>query len=152
MSLINDALKKAQKQRTGESAPRDGSPGVATDRPAGPGQRRSTGASNVPILQIALGGGAVLLFVVGCVFLVQFLINRPVAPTPPKPAAIVEAAPKPAETAPKPVPAETTPAKPAQDVREPGRRRRRRLGARRVRRLLVAAWALAVRLHRRGLA
>ena len=65
-------------------------------------------------MQLALGAGAVLIFVVGCVFLVQYLINRPVSPPPAKPPAVAEAAPKPVELAPKP--AETTPAKPAPAV------------------------------------
>lgn len=114
MSLINDALKKAQRQRTGESDPGDSAAAGGGERAAGPGQRRTRAASNVPVMQLALGAGAVLIFVVGCVFLVQYLINRPVSPPPAKPPAVAEAAPKPVELAPKP--AETTPAKPAPAV------------------------------------
>ena len=76
MSLINDALKKAQRQRTEEpSAPAGGSP-VAGARIAKRGRALS---SNTMVL---IGSGAIVLIVLSVVITVN-LVNQPAKSTPP---------------------------------------------------------------------
>ncbi len=76
MSLINDALKKAQRQRTEEpSAPAGGSP-VAGARIAKRGRALS---SNTMVL---IGSGALVLIVLSVVITVN-LVNQPAKSTPP---------------------------------------------------------------------
>lgn len=74
MSLINDALRKAQKQRTGPAAPLSSLPNVGGDSPA----NISRGRSNTPSgLFIGLGLGAVAL--VGLLIAGILLFRRPPA-------------------------------------------------------------------------
>lgn len=93
MSLINEALKKAQRQRHDDpSAPVPPVPGGGTI--ARRGQPRSAKSL------VLISAGAVVLVVLSVVFTV-YLVNRP-APSPPKVATAKPAAPK-AEPPPKPI-------------------------------------------------
>ncbi|NBX60352.1 MAG: hypothetical protein EBT62_07805, partial [Opitutaceae bacterium] len=65
MSLINDALKKAQKQRTGDSAPATGSTlheGEASGRIA---KRDKPPAFSTLLMRIGLSAGALLILLIG---------------------------------------------------------------------------------------
>ncbi len=109
MSLINEALKKAQKQRTGDSPPLAAMPGVGGEPAARIARRAKPVGFNAMLLRIGFGaGGAVVLLIAG-IFLVRVLKNRPEAPPPAKisPPATAPAA----VTA--PVPASVTPAAPS---------------------------------------
>lgn len=64
MSLINDALKKAQKQRTGESTPLAAMPGVGGESASRIARRDKPLGFNSLLLRLGLGG-AVLVLVVG---------------------------------------------------------------------------------------
>src|SRR5687767_2395684 len=97
MSLINEALKKAQRQRLEEGADPAGTSPTAT---GGHVARRGKGqGSNTLVL---LGSGALVLVVLSVVFTV-YLVNRPtetkrVATTTPTPAAPSSSAKAPAPT------------------------------------------------------
>ncbi len=103
MSLINDALKKAQKQRTGEA---DSTPAASGGDPGPRVVRRGKPAGPSALVLGGIGLGAVALIAVAAVF----IMRRPASePAPAKPAAVTQApvtqtpAPKPAEVAPQPV-------------------------------------------------
>jgi hypothetical protein len=116
MSLINDALRKAQRERTGPPSDFGGTSPAGGPRSG----RRGSGPSTQTIVLIA--GGAVALFVV-CVVLAVIVINRPSAPpvavakpAPAKPV-VDPAAPAPIVVLPKlpepvPAPAPAAPVKP----------------------------------------
>ncbi|AOS45550.1 hypothetical protein Verru16b_02631 [Lacunisphaera limnophila] len=109
MSLINDALKKAQKQRTGEAPPLAAMPTIGGESPRHI-SRRGKPASSTP-LYLGLGGAGVLVVLVAGFFLLR-PSSGPVAPAPAeKPAVIVPAnMPPPAIAATtQPAPAPTTP-------------------------------------------
>jgi hypothetical protein len=94
MSLINDALKKAQKQRTGGLPPLSSVPGVGGER-AAEFSSRGRGSSGAPMgLILGVGLGAVGLLALGVAGFL-FLRSRPDAPaaTPERPAATVAASP-----------------------------------------------------------
>lgn len=110
MSLINDALKKAQKQRTGESPPLAAMPGVGGQPAARIAHRTKPAAYELPYLQIGAGLGLAIVLVVGGVYLGRFLKSDPAESSPAKPASVAKAAPK-TEAAPpaaKPAPSSAT--------------------------------------------
>ncbi|WP_415907872.1 hypothetical protein [Oleiharenicola sp. Vm1] len=115
MSLINDALKKAQRQRTGDS------PQSQPPMPGGPSApRRARGDGGLNPQLLLLGAGALLgvLIATGAVFF--FRRDRKPEPiatvaTPPRPSDRPEA--KPAETPASAAPAETAPATAASPAR-----------------------------------
>jgi hypothetical protein len=109
MSLINEALKKAQKQRTGESPSLSGLPGVGGEPAARIARRAKPVGFNSLLTRIGIGAGAVALLVIAGIFLARMLTSPPAAPAPAKPAVVAAA-----ETVSKP--ADAAPAKPA----EPG--------------------------------
>lgn len=85
MSLINDALKKAQKQRTGET---DSTPAVGGGDPGPRVVRRGKPAGPSPLVLGGIGLGAVAIIAVAVVF----IMRRPAAePAPAKPAPVVQA-------------------------------------------------------------
>lgn len=82
MSLINDALRKAQKQRTGDSPPLASLPGVGGESAARIAKRDKPTGFNAPLLQLVLGAGGVLLvLVLGGVFFVRAINRPPAAPS-----------------------------------------------------------------------
>jgi hypothetical protein len=111
MSLINDALKKAQKQRTGDGQPLSTLPSVGGEPAARIAKRNKPLGFNSMMLWISAGGGALVVLLVGGFFLVRFMHSPPETP-PAKPATVSVAQvapPKPAEATPAPArPAEST--------------------------------------------
>ncbi|HTL69441.1 MAG TPA: hypothetical protein VL200_17385 [Lacunisphaera sp.] len=72
MSLINDALKKAQKQRTGDSPPLTSLPSVGGESPAKIAKRDKPAGINTQLVRLGVAGGAiVLVVVVGGIFLIR---------------------------------------------------------------------------------
>jgi hypothetical protein len=61
MSLINDALKKAQKQRTGEAPPLAGMPSIGGESPGRIAKRAKPASFNALFLRVGLGAGALLI-------------------------------------------------------------------------------------------
>jgi hypothetical protein len=101
MSLINDALKKAQRQRAAEDAD------AATVATSGAGRRSQPRSSQ----SIALMAGGALVLVIGSVVLTIFLLNRSSDSAPPTVAVATPAAvPATIPVATTPVPAPVTPA------------------------------------------
>ena len=124
MSLINDALKKAQKQRTGDAPALASMPGVGGESAAKIAKRARPVGFNSMLARLGVAAGAVALLVVGGIFLAKSLRSHPEPEAAPKPPATVKVeAPKPAPSvptafvlpiAPPPAPAaETAPASPA---------------------------------------
>ena len=119
MSLINDALKKAQKQRTGEAPPLAAMPGVGGQPATRIAQRTKPAGYDLPYRQIGLGAGIVLVLVVGSVYLGRFLTSSGPTEAPRgKPPSVAMVTPKPesaapAKAAPTPVPAFVLPLAPA---------------------------------------
>ena len=123
MSLINEALKKAQKQRTGDTPSLTAMPAIGGESAARIARRGQPAGFNALVTRIGLGVAAVAVAIA-----VTFLIlRRPAAaPTRPTPATATVtapvAAPKPAETAPvttvapTPAPASLVVAPPTQPV------------------------------------
>ena len=99
MSLINDALKKAQKQRTGESPSLASLPSVGGESAVRIAKRSKPVGFNALLIRLGLGAAALLLLVVGGYFAVQAMRSRPASPPPAKVAAKEEASPKPADAA-----------------------------------------------------
>ena len=96
MSLINEALKKAQKQRTGESQSLSGLPSVGGEPAARIARRAKPVGFGSLITRIGLGAGAVVLLVVAGIFLAKMLTSQPAAPAPASAKATVVAATEPA--------------------------------------------------------
>lgn len=70
MSLINDALKKAQKQRTGEAPPLASMPSIGGERATQIAKRGKPPGFNALLLRLGLGAGGLLVLVIGgCIFL-----------------------------------------------------------------------------------
>ncbi len=111
MSLINEALKKAQKQRTGETEPL---PAVGGESAARIARRGKPAGFTALLVRTGAGVGAVILIVVA---IVLFLRRSPVETAPAKPAPVAQVpVAKPVETAPAvvaPPPVVVTPAAPA---------------------------------------
>ena len=77
MSLINDALKKAQKQRTGDSPPLSAMPGVGGESAAKIAKRDKPAGFNAQLVRLSLAaGGLVVVLAVGGIFLFRSS-NRP---------------------------------------------------------------------------
>ena len=106
MSLINDALKKAQKQRTGESPALASLPSVGGESAARIARRSKPVGFNSLMVRVGLGVVALVVLVIGGIFAVRFVLERPETPAPAKPAPVAQVVPKPAET-PAPKPAES---------------------------------------------
>lgn len=68
MSLINDALKKAQKQRTGETPPLASLPSVGGETPHRIARRAKPAGFDTLILRAGVGAGILLVVVVGGYF------------------------------------------------------------------------------------
>ena len=88
MSLINDALKKAQKQRTGEAPPLGAMPTIGGEAPSRIAASSKPGGSNGLLLKIGAAAVA-LVVVVGGVILVMRPSPVPARPQPAVPAAAV---------------------------------------------------------------
>jgi type IV secretory pathway VirB10-like protein len=76
MSLINDALKKAQKQRTGEAPPFASMPTIGGERASQLAERSAPGGGNARFMQIGLGAAGLVVVVVGVYFIARSL-NSP---------------------------------------------------------------------------
>lgn len=106
MSLINEALKKAQKQRTGEAPPLASMPAIGGESPTSIARTaKPTSPGNKLILQAGLGAAALLVVVAGAFFLVR---AKPAAPAVPQTSPVTRHEPAPAAT---PAPAQAEPAK-----------------------------------------
>ncbi len=80
MSLINEALKKAQKQRTGDSPPLTAMPGVGGEPAARIARRAKPVGFNSMLMRIGLGTGGLVVLIVAGVFLFRALKPAPEAP------------------------------------------------------------------------
>jgi hypothetical protein len=108
MSLINDALKKAQKQRTEENPALNPMPSIGGEPAARIAKRAKPLGFNSLLMWIGLGAGGVLVLLVGSFFLIRWMMARPEAPLAAKPAIVAKATP--ATVEPTPTGATTTPA------------------------------------------
>jgi hypothetical protein len=82
MSLINDALKKAQKQRTGDSPPLAAMPGVGGESAAKIAKRGKPADFNTQLKRLAMGAGGVLVIVIaGGYFVLRASHRRPAEPS-----------------------------------------------------------------------
>jgi len=113
MSLINEALKKAQKQRTGESPAE--MPAVGGESAARIARRGRSQGVNTLILWIGVGVAALAIVITGTVMIMRSSSSVPASPVPPATTAAVPAAPavttpKPAETPVVAAPVATAPA------------------------------------------
>jgi hypothetical protein len=110
MSLINDALKKAQKQRTGDSPPLASMPSIGGDPATRIAKRSAPAGFNSLMKRGGLIAGALVVVLVGGYFGMQRL-NRPVVSPPAEPAvvAVPEITPKSAALA-ESIPASRPPA------------------------------------------
>lgn len=108
MSLINEALKKAQKQRTGEAPTLSAMPSIGGERPVNIARRSKPAGPGGLLLPIGLGFGALVVVIVGGIFF--FRDKSPESATAPAAPATVASTPAPAPTASAPAPAPATPA------------------------------------------
>jgi hypothetical protein len=97
MSLINDALKKAQKQRTGDSPPLAAMPGIGGESAARIAKRAKPAGFNSLLIRLGLGAGGVLVLAAAAWLAVR-AFNRPPDIPPAKPTVVTQAAPAPAST------------------------------------------------------
>jgi hypothetical protein len=82
MSLINDALKKAQKQRTGDSPPLTAMPSIGGESAGKIAKRDKPVAFNTQLVRLALGAGGLLaVVVIGAIIAFRFTRHPTVAPT-----------------------------------------------------------------------
>lgn len=81
MSLINDALKKAQKQRTGEVLPLASMPAIGGESAARIAKRAKPAGFNALLLRLGLGAGGLLVLVVGGCILLRVAKKPAAAPT-----------------------------------------------------------------------
>ena len=79
MSLINDALKKAQKQRTGGAPDLTKLPNIGGEAPARIAKRDKPPAFNSLILWVGAGPATVLVLAVGGFFLIRWMMRPPEA-------------------------------------------------------------------------
>ncbi|MDI1320326.1 MAG: hypothetical protein PSW75_09070 [bacterium] len=68
MSLINDALKRAQKQRTGDAPPLASMPSIGGESAVRIAKRAKPAGFNTLLLRLGLGTGALMILVVGGYF------------------------------------------------------------------------------------
>ena len=98
MSLINEALKKAQKQRTGDTPSLTAMPGIGGESAARIARRGKPAGLNTLILRIGLGVGALAAVIVGAVLILRRPAPAPTfVPLPPASPVVVAPASKPAE-------------------------------------------------------
>jgi hypothetical protein len=83
MSLINEALKKAQKQRTGEAPPLASMPAIGGESPARIARRAKPAPFNALLLRLGLGLVGLAVVVAGGLFLLRGK-STPEAPAAPK--------------------------------------------------------------------
>jgi hypothetical protein len=89
MSLINDALKKAQKQRTGEAPPLASMPSIGGESPAHIAKRAKPAGFNTLFLRVGIGAGALLIVLgVGAYYIFRSPAKATAAPSP-QPAPVV---------------------------------------------------------------
>ena len=106
MSLINDALRKAQKQRTGELPPLASMPAIGGESAVRIAKRAKPAGFNTLLLRLGIGGAVLAVVIVGGTILVaRKAPSRPPAVAPevaasqPAEPAVKPAAPAPAPTA-----------------------------------------------------
>jgi hypothetical protein len=116
MSLINEALKKAQKQRTGESTPLPAIGGESAERIA---RRSKSSGLNTLLLRLGIGGVVVTGVIVAGVFLLRKPASVPVAATAPAPILATTSTPVAAAPTPKPAEPVPVPVAPAPAVASP---------------------------------
>lgn len=111
MSLINDALRKAQKQRTGEAPPLASMPSVGGESPARIAKRAKPAGFNALLLRLGLGAGALLIVAgIGAYFAFRSPRAEPAAPPAPSPTGAAATPPQTSSSAaPAPVAEPTTP-------------------------------------------
>jgi len=80
MSLINEALKKAQKQRTGETPPLTAMPSVGGESAARIARRGKPAGFNSLVLRIGLGVAGLAVVVIAAVLLIDRKVAAPVPP------------------------------------------------------------------------
>jgi hypothetical protein len=95
MSLINDALKKAQKQRTGDAPELNKLPSIGGEPAARIAKRGKPPGFNSLLLWIGLGATTFIVLIVGGFFIVRALTAHPETTTPIKPAAVAQTTPVP---------------------------------------------------------
>ena len=100
MSLINDALKKAQKQRTGDAPELNKLPSIGGETAVRIARRDKPPAFNSLLLWIGVGATALVVLLVGGFFLVRSMMNRSETPPAAKPAAVAQTTPAPIQPAP----------------------------------------------------
>ena len=71
MSLINDALKKAQKQRTGEAPPLASMPSIGGESAVRIAKRDKPSGFNTMLLRLGFGAGAFVILVIGGYFVLR---------------------------------------------------------------------------------
>ncbi|MBL9216243.1 MAG: hypothetical protein JNG83_12270 [Opitutaceae bacterium] len=104
MSLINEALKKAQKQRTGESAPLPSVGGVPAARIA---KRGKPAAFHTVFIRAGIGAAIAVVLVVGGLVAYRLLQSPPAVATAPAANSAPAATPQAAAPAPVPAPVAT---------------------------------------------
>lgn len=82
MSLINEALKKAQKQRTGEAPPLAAMPSIGGEAPQQISRRAKPASFNALLLRLGLGAAGLVAVLVAGVFLLR---SQPAPDTPAAP-------------------------------------------------------------------
>jgi len=113
MSLINDALKKAQKQRTGDGPDLKTMPAIGGESAARIARRDKPTGFNTLLLWIGLGATVMLVLVVGGFFAVRWMTQAPEPKAAPPPAVATKTTPVPTESAPPPVTVSTGATPPA---------------------------------------
>lgn len=106
MSLINEALKKAQKQRTGEAPTLGSMPTIGGESPRRIAGRTGSDSLNTLLVRLGLGAVGLVIVGVGAVLLFRQSPSTP-APATAQPAAVTQAA-TPAPAAPAPAPAKSS--------------------------------------------
>ena len=112
MSLINDALKKAQKQRTDESPPVGSMPSIGGEPAARIAKRAKPLGFNSLLMWIGIGAGLVAALVVGGFFLVRGMTAGPATTPPAKPPIVAQATTPPTEQSSPVKPSGSTPTSP----------------------------------------
>ncbi|MDB6165986.1 MAG: hypothetical protein JWQ83_1126 [Lacunisphaera sp.] len=79
MSLINDALKKAQKQRTGDTPPLASMPGIGGETATHIAKRAKPAGFNALLLRCGLIGGGVIVLLLGGYFAIRASRRVPAA-------------------------------------------------------------------------
>ena len=100
MSLINDALKKAQKQRTGDAPELNKLPSIGGEPAARIAKRGKPPGFNSLLLWIGLGATTLLALVIGGFFIVRALTAHPDTPALAKPTLVAQTTTVPVATPP----------------------------------------------------